>query len=379
MAKTWLEISAQNFLHNLKSFYELRKCPLMVVVKGNAYGHGLREIVTILRDSPYVGALAVDAIEEADQARAAGWKGEILVIGWLDDSCLKQAIAGDYALVLPSLADLQRFSEQAQAQKRTLRIHIKVETGTRRLGMPVQDAVSILGDGLDCRPGIRISGIYSHYANIEDTTDHRFAREQLDSFRQVLERIDPQTRSRLQVHFSCSASALVFPESLFDLVRLGISAYGYWPSKPVIVSFRQHPAQADFSLRPVLSWYSRVAQVKEMPSGTSIGYGLSYRTLTSTRLAVIPVGYYDGYDRQLSNQGLVIIRGQAAPIRGRICMNMFMVDVGHIGGVVAGDRVTLIGQEGDNCVDAGSLADWAGTIHYEILSRINPELPRIIV
>ena len=116
-----------------------------------------------------------------------------------------------------------------------------------------------------------------------------------------------------------------------------------------------------------------------MPSGTSIGYGLSYRTLTSTRLAVIPVGYYDGYDRQLSNQGLVIIRGQAAPIRGRICMNMFMADVGHIGGVVAGDRVTLIGQEGDNCVDAGSLADWAGTIHYEILSRINPELPRIIV
>ena len=151
------------------------------------------------------------------------------------------------------------------------------------------------------------------------------------------------------------------------------------PSKPVIVSFRQQEAEKDFVLKPVLSWYSRVAQVKETLPGTPVGYGLSYRSLTRTKLAVVPVGYYDGYDRQISNQGLVVIRGQSAPIRGRICMNMFMVDVGHIEGVKSGDRVTLIGGEGDNRVDAGTLADWAGTIHYEILSRINPLLPRVIV
>lgn len=379
MAKTWVEISADNLRHNIRSVYELRGRPVMAAVKANAYGHGLEECVAILRDCPELGALAVDAVEEADTVRRCGWKKDILIIGWLDDTGVDRALDCDYQVVLPSLEDLARFENLAAVRKRTLRIHIKVETGTMRLGMSPDDAVALLSSGTDCRPGIRVTGIYSHYANIEDTTDHRFAREQLNRFRQVLERIAPQTREHLQVHFSCSASALVFPDSLFDMVRLGISAYGYWPSKPVIVSFRQQEAQDGFSLKPVLSWYSRVAQVKEMLPGTPVGYGLSYRTLTKTKLAVVPVGYYDGYDRQISNQGLVIIRGQAAPIRGRICMNMFMADVGHIDGVRAGDKVTLIGGEGENRVDAENLADWAGTIQYEILSRINPLLPRIIV
>jgi len=379
MPKTWLEISANHLLHNLRSIHSLRGRPLMVVVKGNAYGHGLKEIVGIIKDCSFIMVLAVDAIEEADLLRQNGWLGEILIIGWLDDDGVRQAAMQNYVLVLPSLDDLKRFSKLAEEMKRTLRVHIKVETGTARLGMPVSDALSLIKVGTESSPLVRITGIYSHFANIEDTTDHRFACEQLTRFQEVLGQVDSDLRARLLVHFSCSASALVFPDSVFDLVRLGISAYGYWPSKPVIVSFRQHPDQLDFSLKPVLSWYSRVAQVKNLPSGTSVGYGLSYRTLTRTRLAVIPVGYYDGYDRQLSNQGLVVIRGQAAPIRGRICMNMFMVDVGHIRGIQTGDRVTLLGEEGDICIDAGTLADWAGTIHYEILSRINPGLPRVIV
>jgi alanine racemase len=337
MAKTWVELSAAKLLHNLESFYRLRQRPLMVAVKGNAYGHGLCEVVSIIKDSPHV------------------------------------------ALVMPSRADLDRCRAAAAETGRILRVHLKVETGTVRLGMSVSEAVSLLTGGLDDHPGIRIVGVYSHFANIEDTTDHRFARSQLARFEEVLDALAPQVRSKLTVHFSCSASALVFPESLFDLVRLGISAYGYWPSKPVIVSFNQAFPGNEFSLKPVLGWYSRVAQVKELPAGTPVGYGLSYKTLTSSRLAVIPVGYYDGYDRQLSNQGLVLIRGQAAPIRGRICMNMFMVDVGHIPGVRAGDRVTLLGEEGDNQLDAGTLADWSGTIHYEVLARINPLLPRVVV
>lgn len=379
MAKTWVEISAENLRHNIRSIAELRGRPVMAAVKGNAYGHGLEECIAILKDCSSVGVMAVDAIEEADTVRRCGWQGEILVIGWLDDAAVRRALECDYQVVLPSMEDLDRYEGLAAAGKRTLRIHIKVETGTMRLGMSAEEAVTLLSSGVDCRPNLRVTGVYSHYANIEDTTDHRFAREQLSRFQEVLERIGPQTRARLKVHFSCSASALVFPDSLFDMVRLGISAYGYWPSKPVIVSFRQQEAEKDFVLKPVLSWYSRVAQVKETLPGTPVGYGLSYRSLTRTKLAVVPVGYYDGYDRQISNQGLVVIRGQSAPIRGRICMNMFMVDVGHIEGVKSGDRVTLIGGEGDNRVDAGTLADWAGTIHYEILSRINPLLPRVIV
>lgn len=378
MAKTWLEISAEKLQHNLSSIHGLRGRPLMVAVKGNAYGHGLAEVVSILRDSPLVGALAVDAIEEAELTRRCGWRGEVLIIGWLDDEGVKRAIDQDFALVLPSKEDMHRFASLALEKGKTLRVHIKVETGTVRLGMLPEDAVLLLNENTKDHVPVRIEGVYSHFANIEDTTDHRFAREQLSRFEGVVARIPPGMRPRLKVHFSCSASALVFPDSLFDLVRLGISAYGYWPSKQVVVSFRHDASRDGFSLKPVLSWYSRVAQLKDLPAGTPVGYGLSYRTLTRSRLAVIPVGYYDGYDRSLSNQGLVFIRGQAAPIRGRICMNMFMVDVGHIDGIACGDRVTLLGEAGDSPLDAATLADWSGTIHYETLSRINPLLPRVV-
>jgi alanine racemase len=162
------------------------------------------------------------------------------------------------------------------------------------------------------------------------------------------------------------------------MVRVGISAYGYWPSKQTYISYIEKKKKK-IQLKPVLSWYTRAAQIKTLERGDSIGYGITYRTFNKTKIVVVPVGYYDGYDRKLSNISTIFVNNSKAPVRGRICMDMFMAEVTHIKNIKPGDKITLIGQVGEEKIDADYLGELAGTINYEILSRINPLIPRIIV
>ncbi len=224
-------------------------------------------------------------------------------------------------------------------------------------------------------PQLELRGIYSHFANIEDTTDPTFAQQQLSIFNQVLKHVPS---GRILKHFSSSASSLLFPKTFFDMVRIGISAYGYWPSKQTHALYLEKNRKK-IILKPVLSWVAKVAQIKHIKKGSAIGYGLSYRTYNKVKIIVVPVGYYDGYDRKLSNISQVLVHGVKAPVRGRICMDMFMVDVTHIKNVKIGDRVVILGEENGEKIHADVLAELAGTINYEILARINPLIPRIIV
>ena len=177
---------------------------------------------------------------------------------------------------------------------------------------------------------------------------------------------------------ACSAATILFPEAHFGLARVGISSYGIWPSKETRVS-ANHIAGADLELKPVLSWKTRVAQLKTVPAGGYVGYGCSWRAPVETRLAVLPIGDADGYDRGLSNVGHVLIKGHRAPIRGRVCMNVTMVDVTHIPDVTLEEEVVLLGKQGSEAITAETLAGWCGTIAYEVVSRISPALPRVRV
>ena len=179
-------------------------------------------------------------------------------------------------------------------------------------------------------------------------------------------------------HIAATAAAIVFPESLGSLIRMGIGLYGLWPSKETYLSCRLRKRKP-FILKPVLSWRARIAQIRRLPKGAFIGYGCTYRTTRPTRLAVIPVGYADGYDRGLSNAAHVLLRGKRAAVRGRIAMNFFTADVTDIPGAAAGDVVTLIGRDGRETVSAEALAALAGTIGYEILARLNPAIPRRVI
>jgi alanine racemase len=178
-------------------------------------------------------------------------------------------------------------------------------------------------------------------------------------------------------HTASSAAMILFKETRFDLVRPGISLYGHWPSKETYVSFLMSGGHNEL-FAPTLSWKTRITQIKQLAAGAFVGYGCTYRTTTPTKLAILPIGYYDGYARALSNQAYVLIKGKRAPVRGRICMNLMMVDITHIPGVKSSEVVTLIGRDKSEIITVELLASWAGTINYEILSRLSAAIPRII-
>jgi alanine racemase len=370
--KTFVEIHAGNLIHNLNLFQRISQKKIMFVVKANAYGHGLKEIVGISKGLPFIEYFAVDSLAEALAVRSIS-KKNILVIGWADQPELVELVRNGFEIVIPSLDYLKRVKEIVKRNRLKAAVHLKLDSGASRLGMETSEILDIFNESE--KAGIQIKGIYSHFANIEDTTNHSFARRQLQEFNSLMARLKGKKFLR---HFSCSASALLFPETYFDIVRVGISAYGYWPSKQTYISYIEKNKRK-IDLKMVLHWASKVAQVRTIEKGRYIGYGLTYQTFGKSKIIVIPVGYYDGYDRKLSNISNVLVNGFRAPVRGRVCMNMMMAEVTHIRNVKEGDRIMLLGSENGNKIDADYLGDLTNTINYEVLSRINPLIPRKVI
>jgi alanine racemase len=374
----WVEIDAAALGRNVRQFRRIigpgRR--LLAVVKANAYGHGLVETASVVRRE---GAdwLGVNSVEEALQLRDAGDESPVLILGAVPLDAVAEAVGRGFRFVAYNRETVERASEAAVKLSVPARLHFKVETGTNRQGIPAGRIASFVRDALR-RPGIVAEGLSSHFANIEDTTDHRYPDGQLEIFKAATAALG-SSGIRIPIrHIACTAAAILFPKTRFNLVRVGIGLYGLWPSKETCVSAREK-GEDRLQLKPVLSWKARVVQVKNLPKGAFVGYGCTYMTTRPTRLAVIPVGYYDGYPRDLSNASYVLIRGRRAPVRGRVAMNFFAADVTDVPGVRLEDEATLIGRSGKEVLGADQLAAMAGTISYEILSRINPLLPRIVI
>ncbi|MBC7364061.1 MAG: alanine racemase [Candidatus Aminicenantes bacterium] len=373
----WVEIDAAAFRHNVAEFRtRLGQTELMPVVKSNAYGHGLL-LIARLAESLAINWLGVNSVEEGILLRQAGFQQKILVLGYVSLAQAKLAVEYDLRVVVYNLENIRALAQAASRQKKKVYLHLKVETGTNRQGIPIK-MIGKIWQEIKKHPELVLEGLSSHFANIEDTTDDYYPKYQLENFHQAIDWFRQRNINIPLRHMSCSAASILFPETHFELARVGIGLYGLWPSKETMVSCRLRGKEA-LRLKPVLSWRARVAQVKNVARGAYVGYGCTYRTTRPTRLAVIPVGYYDGYDRSLSNAAYVLIRGKRAPVRGRVCMNFFMVDVTDIPEVKLEDQVTLIGKDGRDKITADQLATLAGTINYEIVSRINPSIPRVIV
>jgi alanine racemase len=259
---------------------------------------------------------------------------------------------------------------------RRAHLHIKLETGTNRQGVELEQAIA-LARFIKRSRNLLLEGYSTHFANIEDTLDRSYPQQQMERYQTMVGKLERLGLGAPLTHTACTAAAIVFPQTRRSLVRLGIGLYGLWPSRETMLSAGSlYPW---LKLQPVLSWKTRVAQVKEVPSGSYVSYGCTYRTTRRSRLAVLPVGYYDGYDRKLSNTAHVLIRGRRAPIRGRVCMNLCVADVTDIPGVKIEDEVVLLGSQGKERLSAEQLASWIGTINYEVVTRINPLLPRVVV
>lgn len=376
---TWIEISEKAYAQNIRFFKHLipEDTELSAVVKANAYGHGLMEIARL---AVKYGAqsFCVHTIKEALLLRREWNETDILIMGPVPRGLIPRAVESNFRLVLFDLDTLDLLDRISREKKTNVRVHLEMETGTYRQGIGMEEIAPFLAR-LKKTSRIILEGVYTHFANIEDTTDHSYAFSQLERFESSVSRIREAGFRGVKRHVACSASALLFPQTHFDMVRLGISQYGLWPSSNTFISFRTvHPENQGGVLLPVLSWKARVGQIKKVPAFHTIGYGCTYQTTRDTRLAVLPIGYADGYPRSLGNQAYILLGGRRAPVRGRVCMNMTMADITDIPEVQAGDEAVLIGKQGDEIITASQLSVLAGTIHYEFVTRINWQIPRFV-
>jgi len=375
--KTWIEINKKALQNNISQFKKLigKKIKLMAVVKSNAYGHGLIETAKIVINS---GAdwLGVDSIDEAIKLRKAGIKTPILILGYTLISRLADIVKYNLRQTVYSKETIDELGKQAKKQKKKVYVHLKVETGTSRQGLEKEELLE-LAKFIKKYPQIKIEGAHTHYANIEDTTDHTYAKKQLNRFKQAIGLLESNGIEVPIKHTACSAAIILFNETHFDMVRLGISMYGLWSSKETFVSAKEKSRK--IKLEPVLTWKTKIVQTKRIKAGTPISYGLTEKVAHNSKIAILPVGYWDGYDRKLSGVGNVLIKGKRCKILGRVCMNMMVVDVGHVRKIKLEEEVVLLGKQGKEEIAADELAQKIGTINYEVVTRINPLIPRIMV
>ena len=386
---TWCEINTNALSSNVSTLKARLPQGALIAptVKSNGYGHGLLIAAQAFLDG---GAdwLCIHSIEEARRLRHGDIDCPLYLFGPLDLDDVEEAIYLGLRIVTYTQEHVEHLEtllpKMKLPQEQRVHLHLKVETGNHRQGISPQEVVK-LAERITETPQLHLEGICSHFANIEDTTDHQYARQQLRIFQSTYEMLFNSPKicnallgNHLMRHIANSAATLLWADQVMDMARVGISAYGLWPSKETL-SVARFLGGPSIELTPGLSWKTKVAQVKSVAEGSSVGYGCTFTTTRASRLALIPVGYYEGYDRGLSNLAHVLIHGRRAPVRGRVCMNMMMVEVTDIPKVQIGDEVVLLGKQGEEAISAEQLATWASTINYEIIARIAGHLPRVSV
>lgn len=345
----------------------------MAVVKANGYGHGLDVVSRTMAD--HVDWFGVDSLIEAEIVQQVAPQKPILIMGHSQISEASTIVADGFRPVTYRIDLAKALSEAAVKLKKQVKLHLKVETGTNRQGVHFSEVASF-GEMVSELPGIEIEGISTHFANIEDTADPSFALLQLKRFNEAIEKLAIVGIHPAEVHAAATASILLYPQTHFTMVRLGIGGYGIWPSRQTREAAQERGIQA--SLEPALSWKAEIAQLKTIKAGEHVGYGLSFQAKRQTILAVVPVGYYEGYDRRLSNSGTALVAGEIVPVVGRVAMNMIMLDVTDTKPSI-GDEVILIGSQDDANITVEGVADAIGTIPYEVLARLNPLLKRKVI
>ncbi|HYH97685.1 alanine racemase [Hyalangium sp.] len=388
---SWLELSASALRHNVEAFRALEAAtggssPRMLgaVLKGNAYGHGLQELLPLVH--PLVDVLYLITPQDGLAVRAFERERglsprQVLVIG---------AIAPDEAVALARegvdavVADLSWKEAgpvlRAARLERPLRVHVHIDTGLGREGFTLEQLPRDTGFLSEHREVFELVGALSHFSNTEDVTEQGYALAQLEAFEtgvsRLVEQLSPARAP--QRHIAASAASLVLPRARYDALRVGISLYGLWPSPETRLSARLVLGELP-TLKPVLAWRCRSQVVKWLPSGSYVGYGCTYRCSEPTRIAVLPVGYFDGYPRLVSGKAHVLVNGRRCPVLGRVMMNHLIADVTRATADERPVTATLLGHDGDEAVSAEALAGWAQTIHYEVVTRLGAHLRRVVV
>lgn len=369
--KTWVEIDKKSAARNYQTFRSLlkSKVKLWAVVKSNAYGHGLTEF-SGLADGFGVDGFCVDEIMEGVRLREAGIKKPILILGPTLPHFLKLAGERDLTVTISSSFALNNWAKSKVKPK----FHLKIDTGMHRQGFYLKDLPPVIQRMKSLKFSIKnyLSGIYTHFASAKDLNYPTYTDLQFKEFKKAVVLLEKAGFRDLIRHASATGGTLMNPRYHLDAVRIGIGLHGLWPSKELELQCRR------IVLKPVLSWHTSISEIKNIREGQFIGYDLVERVTHVGKMAVLPIGYWHGFPRTLSGIGEVLINGRRARVLGRVSMDLIVVDVTGIR-CKEGDRATIIGQQRDRGVSASEVAQKANTSHYEIVTRINPLIERIVV
>ena len=361
MRPTVAELDLNALAHNLG---EVRR---LAAVKANAYGHGDVQVASCLQRHG-ADMLGVALVEEGIRLREGGLSAGIVVLAGIFDDEAEACVTHNLTPVVYSLRTAHLLARAAKARGTTIGVHLKVDTGMGRIGALPGDAVVVAAE-IAAMPGLKLEGMLTHFAEA-DLADQGFAKEQARIFSDILAELSGRGVTPPLRHIANSAAVFSAGDLHLDMVRPGLMLYGYYPA-PWMKTMKPGA-----ELRPVMSLRSSIAYLKRLPAGATVSYGRTFVLERESLIATIPIGYADGYPRLLSNRGEVLIRGRRASIAGRVCMDMIMADVTDIEGVSEGDKVTLLGRDGDEFISADDIAEKAGTIAYEILCCIGNRVRR---
>lgn len=366
----WAEINLDNFIYNLNKIKShIGNSKLIGIVKANAYGHGAVEISKALIENG-ASSLAVANIVEGIELREANIDAPIMILGVSEELAIDAIINYNMEPTVSSLDFAYTLNNKAKESNRIINIHIALDTGMGRIGfLPSSKSIEEIAL-ISKLPNLKIKSTFSHFST-SDYKDKSYSNFQLENYKNFIKELEKNNITIGDKNLSNSAAIIDMPNAHFDNVRPGIIQYGYYPSDEVI--------KDAFDLKPVLTWKTNIVHIKEVDKGTFIGYGKTFETKRKSIIATIPVGYADGYSRELSNKGKVIINGQFAPIIGNVCMDQCMVDITDLKDVNLNDEVILLGSDKNIKFDADDMATLLGTINYEVLCLIGRRAPRVYI
>lgn len=363
LLRTWVEIDKKAIYHNIGEFRKVIKSEvkLMAIVKSNAYGHGLVDFTKATENK--VDWFGVDSITEGLKLRQKKLKKPILVLGYTLPSLLEDAAKNDISLTASNFELINNIAKLKNKPK----IHIKIDSGMHRQGFFLKNLPYVIK--LLKLFKLSPEGIYTHLAAAKNHLYPSFSLKQIEIFKKADDLFKKAKLKNYLRHITASAGTILYPEAHFDMVRIGCGLYGMFPTKEL-------EFQTELNLKSALVWKSIIGEIKSVPKGSYIGYDLTEKTIKTSKLAVIPVGYWHGFDRGFSNCGEVLIKGKSCRVLGRVSMDMIVIDVSNISDVKINDEVIILGNSGKEKINAQDMASKINTVNYEIVTRINPLIKR---
>lgn len=376
-----IEISKNSLKHNIDFLKKQmgENVKISSVVKGNAYGHGIKEFVPVAEECGLKHFSVYSADEAFEVFKYSNGKSDIMIMGKVENEELEWAVNTGIEFYVFDIDRLKKAIEYASKFKRKAKIHIEIETGMNRTGFAKENIPSVIRITKKNFNALELKGLCTHFAGAESIANYVRIQKQLKNYSRIYKLfvendVIPEAR-----HTACSAAAMTYPKSRMNMVRIGIMQYGFWSSRETFISYINNLEDKTDPLKRVIKWKSKIMSTKSVKTGEFIGYGTSYLAQRDMKIATIPVGYAHGYSRELSNQGRVLINGHRVSVIGIVNMNLMTVDITNVPETKIGDEAVLIGKQGDLSISVASFSELSNQPDYELLTRLNQKIPRLVV